>query len=94
MLASAGTADGTIKLWDLRTHGSYTKTGPRAVIPPLAADESLDPSWGKSSSVFGQQGQGVGRAHGVASMVLGQDGDVIYALGTDNRYAFDLFSAG
>ena len=71
-LASAGTGDGIIKLWDLRTHGSYTS---KPHFPAQAAEQSHDPTHATPR----------GRPYGVASMCLSQAGDVIYALSTDGK---------
>ncbi|KAL7417701.1 WD40-repeat-containing domain protein [Mrakia frigida] len=85
-IASCGTGDGIIKLWDLRTHGSYTT---RKGYPAPAAEESHDPTFSSSSSsnAFGSSSTLMkrGRPHGIASMCLSTEGDLIYALGTDNK---------
>lgn len=81
-LISAGTGDSALKLWDLRMHGSYTTKS-----SSVALDQSADPGLFSSleDGTFSRK-----RSHGISSLVLGKEGDVIYALGTDNRCVFCL----
>lgn len=62
-----------IKLWDLRMHASYTPSSSRAALP-TPVEESSDQSL-----------EGKNRPHGIAHMCLNGPGDVLYALGLDNR---------
>lgn len=54
-------------------HASYTPNSTRSPLP-VPVDESADKTL-----------EGKNRAHGIAHMCLNGPGDVLYALGTDNR---------
>ncbi|KAM0746748.1 WD40 repeat-like protein [Meredithblackwellia eburnea MCA 4105] len=74
LLASAGSCDGVIKLWDLR------KSYKRRVHPdPLETNEDA-----VESTLVSQEGTGRKRPHGISSMVVAPDGERIYALSTDS----------
>ncbi|GAA5981733.1 hypothetical protein JCM11641_004229 [Rhodosporidiobolus odoratus] len=77
LLASSGSSDSTVKIWDLRRSHSR-RVNPQSYETNEDAASSLCTS---SSSA---------RPHGIASMSLAPDGRRIYALSTDSQiYAFN-----
>lgn len=71
LLASAGSADGTIRLWDLR------KSAARR-INPSSVEDSQD-----FASIDMRSGKG--RSYGVSSLALAPDGSKLYALSVGSK---------
>ncbi|GAA5887824.1 hypothetical protein JCM6882_000765 [Rhodosporidiobolus microsporus] len=87
LLASSGSADSVIKIWDLRRSHSRR-------VNPQSYDETNEDAV-SSLSTFSSAGDESGprRPHGIASMALAPDGKRVYALSTDSSiYSFTPLS--